>query len=166
MPKHAKLARSRAKLIKGFRILRADGCDVAFHAPVELKLPGLNIRGAKNTVRLRIASLADFIVMKAHAIAGRDKPQDSSDLCYCLGHAPAGLVSLAENWRGRLATRDVSRAMEILREKFAAPACFGPQQVVEFYHSGQPEDRAMQARRAYELVREFLNLIEPDQYRR
>jgi hypothetical protein len=32
--------------------------------------------------------------------------------------------------------------------------------VVEFYHSPQLEEREMQARRAYELVREFLKQID------
>lgn len=161
-PKEVKLARNRPKFIKNFRVLRADGCDVAFHAPVDLTLPGLNMRGAKNTVHLRIASLADFLVMKAYAIASRDKPKDSYDLCYCLDHVPGGLGILAEDWKVRLVTKDVCRAVEILREKFGDPASFGPQQVVEFYHSQQPEERAMQARRAFELVRKFLTLVEPD----
>lgn len=42
------------------------------------------ISGAANTVHLRVASLPDFLVMKAHAIGGRDKPKDVYDLCYCL----------------------------------------------------------------------------------
>jgi hypothetical protein len=161
-PKEVKLARNRPKLIKDFRVLRADGCEVAFHAPVELSLSGVNMRGVKNTVRLRIAAMADFLVMKAFAIAGRDKPKDSYDLCYCLDHVSGGLGTLAENWRRRLGAKDVCRAVEILREKFGDPASFGPQQVVEFYHSPQPEERAMQARRAFELVRKFLNLIDPN----
>jgi len=159
-PKEVKLTKNRPKFIKDFRVLQADGCGVAFHAPVEMTLPGLNVRGAKNTVRLRIASLADFLVMKAHAIAGRDKPKDSYDFCYCLNHVPGGLETLAEDWKARLADKDVSRAVEILREKFDDPASFGPRQVVDFYHSRQPEERAMQARRALELVREFLRQIE------
>ncbi|MEI6175809.1 MAG: nucleotidyl transferase AbiEii/AbiGii toxin family protein [Verrucomicrobiota bacterium] len=159
-PKDVSLKRNRTKLIKDFRVLQADGCGVAFHAPVEMPVPGINVRGAKNTVRLRIASLADFLVMKAHAIAGRDKPKDSYDFCYCLDHVPGGLGVLAEDWKARLADKDVSRAVGIIREKFEDPASFGPQQVVEFYHSQQPEEQAMQARRAFELVREFLKQID------
>jgi len=36
---------------------------------------------------------------------------------------------------------------------------FGPQQLVEFHSSSNPEEQAMQARRAYELVRDFLDMI-------
>jgi hypothetical protein len=159
-PKEVKLKKNRPKLLKDFRVLQADGCGVAFHAPVEMPLPGVNIRGDKNTVRLRLASLADFLVMKAHAIGGRDKPKDAYDFCYCLDYSPDGIGPLAADWKARLGERDISRAVEILREKFEDPSFIGPQQVVEFYHSPQPEEREMQARRAYELVREFLKQID------
>jgi len=158
-PKEVKLKKNRPKLLEEFRVLQADGCGVAFHAPVEQTISGLNVCGAKNTVRLRLASLADFIVMKAHAIGGREKPKDSYDLCYCLEHIPGGIEKLADEWKQRAREKDVARAIEILREKFADTDCFGPQQVVEFHDSPNHEEREMQARRSYELVRKLLELI-------
>lgn len=83
-------------------------------------LPGLNVRGAKNTARLRIASMADFIVMKAHAIGGRDKPKDAYDFCYCLDHAPGGIAPLAKEWKTGIEESDIKRAMAILIERFSA----------------------------------------------
>jgi len=88
-----------------------------------------------------------------------DKPKDAYDFCYCLDHSPGGIAPLAADWKARLREKDISIAVGILREKFEDPASFGPQQVLEFYHSPQPEEREMQARRAYELVREFLHQI-------
>lgn len=158
--KEVRLTKNRPKLLEDFRVLQADGCSAAFHAPVEMQIPGRNTRGAKNTVRLRLASLADFLVMKAHAIGGRDKPKDAYDFCYCLDHAPGGMTPLSASWHARRDERDVTRAMEILREKFDEPASFGPLQVVDFYHSPNQEERDMQARRAFELVKEFLGQID------
>jgi hypothetical protein len=63
---------------------------------------------------------------------------------------------LAEVWQERTPPRVLAKALGILREKFAAVNAFGPQQVVEFHNSANAEERAMQARRAYELVQEFL----------
>ncbi|MFN0079379.1 MAG: nucleotidyl transferase AbiEii/AbiGii toxin family protein [Prosthecobacter sp.] len=157
--KEVKLKRRTKKMLEGFRVLQADACGVAFHAPVSLPLTGKSVRGAKNTVCLRVASLADFMVMKAHAIAGRDKPKDSYDLCYCLENSPAGIEGLAHDWQQRLDDQVVKRAVEILRAKFASVADFGPQQVVEFHAAQDLETQAMQARRAYELVRRFLELL-------
>jgi hypothetical protein len=155
-----KLTKNRPKLLEHFRVLQADGCGAAFHAPVEMPIPGFNIQGAKNTVRLRLASLADFLIMKAHAIGGRDKPKDAYDFCYCLDHAPGGISPLAEEWKSRIGEKDVARALEILREKFQDPSFLGPQQVVDFYQSPGSEEREIQARRAFELVREFLRRVD------
>ncbi len=80
-PKEINLKKNRSNRLEGFRILQADGCRAAFHAPVERTVSGHNVRGAQNTVRLRLASVADFLVMKSHAIGGREKPKDSYDLC-------------------------------------------------------------------------------------
>ena len=158
-PRDVKLKKNKPKLLTDFRVLQADGCGAAFHAPVECRLSGQNVRGAANTVRLRVASLADFVVMKAHAIGGREKPKDSYDLCYCLEHFPGGIGKLAVDWKRRLGEKDVARAVEVLREKFATTNAFGSHQVVEFYNSSSPEERAMQARRAYELVQGLLERI-------
>jgi len=110
-------------------------------------------------VRLRVASLADFLVMKAHAIGGRDKPKDTYDLCYCLEHFPGGMMKPAADWKKRLAEKDVAKAAKILREKFATVEAFGPQQLVEFHNLPGVDEQAMLARRAYELVQQFLRLI-------
>jgi hypothetical protein len=158
-PKGVRLEKNKPKLLSGFRVLQADGCEAAFRAPIELKLSGQNVRGAKNTVQLRIVSLADFLVMKAHAIGGRDKPKDTYDLCYCLEHVAGGVEELAAGWRARRDEREVARAIRILQEKFAGVEAFGPQQLVEFHRSPDEEEQAMQARRAYELVQRFLELI-------
>jgi hypothetical protein len=97
--------------------------------------------------------------MKVHALAGRDKPKDAYDVCYCLDRYPGGLAALAAAWRKRAAEEDVKRAVKILREKFTSPESFGPAQVVEFFNSTDPDTRAMQARRAFELVQRLLNLL-------
>ena len=124
-----------------------------------MEVSGKTVRGADNKVRLRIASLPDFLVMKAHALAGRDKPKDAYDLCYCLEYVPDGMESLATAWKSRRKVKDVTRAIEILREKFASVDAFGPQQVVEFHGSADAETQAMQARRAFELMRQFLSFL-------
>jgi len=157
--KEVKLKKNNPKLLADFRVLQADGCGTAFNAPVEIELVGQTIRGAQNTVRLRVASLPDFIIMKAHALAGRDKPKDAYDICYCLTNFPGGMDALAAAWKQRAQEKDVLRAIEILREKFATLNGFGPKQVVEFLDLVGRETQEMQARRAFELVQKFLNLL-------
>jgi len=158
-PKELKMKRNKLKLLADFRVLQVEAASEAFRNPVELKLPGLNVRGAKNTVRLRVASLPDFLVMKAHAIGGRDKPKDTYDLCYCLEQFPGGMEKLAADWKQRNQEKNIAKAVEILREKFASVDAFGPQQLLEFHAATDAETQAMHARRAYELVGKFPSLL-------
>ncbi len=127
VPKEIKLQKNKPKLLPGFRALQADACATVFHAPVELSLAGKTVCGARNTVRLRVASLADFLVMKAHALAGRDKPKDAYDLCYCLEEYPGGMARLAAEWKHRRKEKNVAKAIEILTVKFASVDALGPQ---------------------------------------
>jgi len=98
--------------------------------------------------------------MKAHALAGRDKPKDAYDICYCLDHFPGGMEELAENWRGRRGEAAVMTAIKHLQEKFRSAKSYGPNQVVEFYSSLSGETADMEAQRAFQLVSAFLRLID------
>jgi hypothetical protein len=158
-PKDVRLKKNRPKLLEGFRVLQADGCGAAFHAPIEKEVSGRTVRGRVNTVRLRIASLPDFLIMKAHALGGRDKPKDAYDLCYCLEHFTGGMCVLAAAWKARLGEKDIARAVEILQEKFSDVNSFGPGQIIEFHGSIDADVQAMQARRAFEVVQAFLRLL-------
>ena len=87
-PADVKLTKNHPKLIEGFRVLQFSACASAFRGPRDVELKGFMISGAPNTVHLRVASLPNFIIMKAHAVHGRDKPKDVYDLCYCLDEYP------------------------------------------------------------------------------
>lgn len=158
-PKEVKPKKNKPKLLADFRVLQVEAASEAFRSPVELRLPGQNVRGAKNTVSIRVASLADFLVMKAHAIGGRDKPKDTYDLCYCLEQFPGGMGKLAADWKQRSKEKNIAKAVAILREKFANVDEFGPQQLAAFHAAPDGETQAMHARRAYELVQKFLSLL-------
>ena len=158
-PKEVKLKKHTPKLLADFRVLQVEAVSEAFRNPVEHKLSGQNVRGATNTVTLRVASLTDFLVMKAHAIGGRDKPKDAYDLCYCLEQFPDGMEKIAADWKQRSQEKNIAKAIEILREKFASVDGFGPQQLVEFHGEPDTEAQARDAQRAYHLVQKFLSLL-------
>ena len=149
--------RKGPRLAPDFRPLDADGCAAAFLHPERVKLVGHTISGVENRVHVLVASVADFLVMKSYALAGRDKPKDAYDICYCLDHAPDGIDALARAWRERHGDPLVAGAVEHLREKFASVTSYGPQQVAVFYDATTREERDVHARRAYELVVRFLH---------
>jgi len=155
----AKTSKNKPKLTESFRPLDASGCSAAFEHPELVVMTGKMIKGQVNRVEFRVASIADFLIMKSYALANRDKPKDAYDICFCLDHYTAGLNALAANWQRRAVRNDVVKARAILREKFAAVEAYGPRQVVEFYNATNPEEQEQQARREYELVQAFLKQI-------
>lgn len=96
--------------------------------------------------------------MKAHALGGRDKPKDVYDLCYCLDHFPHAIAIVAADWRSRRADPLVVAAIDILRQKFKNVDHYGPQQLAIFHDSTAADERAMDARRAFELIQKLLSL--------
>ncbi len=158
-PKNVRMDKNRPKLLENFRVLQAVGCEVAFRAPVAVQVSGQMLKGASNTVTVQVASVADMLVMKALALRGRDKPKDAYDLCYCLRYASGGVEALARDWRQRASDKHVRTAREILREKFVGPDSFGPRQVVEFRSASSADERAIDARTAFEIVQSFLDLL-------
>lgn len=155
-PKEVKTQKNKPKLLDGFRVLKADGCASAFHSPLSQKLKGEMVSGASNTVSLQVASVPDFLVMKAFALNGRDKPKDAYDICYCLDYYSGGITELAEAWCAQGEDKDVSKAIDFLEEKFESVNSYGPTQIVEFHNDSDAETRDEQARRAHELVQQFL----------
>ncbi len=158
-PSEVKLQKNRPKLVEDFRVLQFPACAAAFQAPVDIEIAGSMISGAKNQVHMRVASLSDLIIMKAHAMEGRDKPKDVYDLCYCLDEYPNGIEALAVDWRSRRGDKLVELAKAILSDKFRSVDYYGPQQLAVFHNSPDPDESAMHARRAYELVQKLLSLI-------
>lgn len=153
----AKTKKNRPKLTSNFRPLDAAGCATAFENPELVMVAGQMIKGKRNQVEFWVASIANFLVMKSYALSKRDKPKDAYDICYCVENYPHGIEAIAGIWKVRRKEKHITTAMAILTEKFASVDAFGPGQVVEFYNSANPDEREIQARRAYELMQMFLN---------
>lgn len=155
----APMKKNHPALMDDFRLLLFPACEVAFAHPEIVDISGPMISGATNTVRLRVAALADFLILKTHAIAGRDKPKDVYDFCFCLDEYPGGIEALAAVWRTRRGERFVNDSLAILADKFRSVDHYGPQQLAAFHQSGSPDESAMHARRAFELVQKLLTLV-------
>ncbi|MDR1192246.1 MAG: nucleotidyl transferase AbiEii/AbiGii toxin family protein [Verrucomicrobiales bacterium] len=154
-----KLKKNHPRLLENFRPIDAEGCEVAFRQPGVISITGKMMRGADNKVEINIIPIEFFVAMKAYALAGRDKPKDAYDLCYCLENYAQCESKMADLWRDSMADPHIKKAIAILREKFAQPNAYGPRQVVDFYDSANTEERAIQAQRAFQLVQRFLRAI-------
>ena len=159
-PMDVDLQRNRPKLVEGFRVLQFPECVVAFTGPEDVTLTGTMVSGAKNTVHIRVASLPDFLLMKAHAIEKRDKPKDVYDFCYCLDEAPNAYAVVSASWRERREDPIVADAIGFPTEKFQSVDHHGPQQLAVFHANVGPEEKDIWARRAYESVQELLKRLD------
>jgi Nucleotidyl transferase AbiEii toxin, Type IV TA system len=147
-------------LLKGFRPLDAAACAAAFRHPERVEIDGQMLSGVDNHVTVLVASIADFLAMKAYALAGREKPKDAYDISYSLDYVPGGVEAVARKWQEWRENKIIVGALAHLREKFPSVESYGPTQVAAFYDATSDEERRMRARRAYELVNEFLKLVD------
>ena len=151
----------RGKVLPEFRAIEADGARFALGHKQPLTFRGHMPDGRQNTITLQVASLPAFIVMKAYALDGRDKPKDAYDLYFCLRNAPGGPKGLAEALGTDQTDPEVRRAMAILASKFGSPDDFGPSTVAMFLDPAEQDERRFLARDAYALMTAFLQAMMP-----
>lgn len=126
---------------------RTVGAELVREAFVERELSGQLPDGRPNRVRLRVASVAAVVVLKALAMADRDKPNDAYALDYLLAHTAGGPLAVAEEFAALPSGDPVTQALAILAEKFESIDAYGPASVASYrgLRLGTPEADAVQA---------------------
>ncbi len=115
---------------------------------VEGRLPD----GAVDSVRIRVASVVSFLVMKGMALDDRMKEKDAWDIYYCIRNYPGGLDALAGQLKSQIGHSLVREGLTKIADHFASENHFGPRSVTEFEETADPEARAILQRDAYERV--------------
>jgi hypothetical protein len=132
MPRRARFKKNRPPLLAGFAVQRATGADVANAHFVQHELSGSMPDGRRNSVRLRVASIPAFLVMKGYAIVGRDKPKDSYDVYYAIKHFEGGVQALGDTCLPLITNPVAREAYQNIALKFAELDGYGPQTVTKF----------------------------------
>jgi hypothetical protein len=154
---YAGTARShRTQSVQDIRPRKARGCDLAFSSAAEIVLSGTLPDGGKDSVHVRVASIAPFLVMKGMAIASRLMEKDAWDIYYCLRYYPGGIQKLTREFQPILKNKLTSEALDNIAQKFASPEHVGPKHVADFEEATDPETRALLQRDAYERVHDLL----------
>jgi hypothetical protein len=135
---------------------KARGCDLAFTGAAEMTLSGTLPGGGKDSVRIRVASIAPFLVMKTMAMASRLNEKDAWDIYYCIRNFPGGIEKLAEEFRSIRKNKLTQEALVKLAEKFASPEHVGPKHVADFEEIRDPGERALRQRDAFERINALL----------
>ncbi len=129
MPRDARGDRNKKKHMKGLRVQRATGGEIALIEHVKQTLEGKMPDGRYNTVDLLVASIPALLVMKGYALVGRDKKKDAYDIYFAIRNYREGLEKLAAECR-RLSSNPVALlGYQHIAGKFVKEDAFGPQTV-------------------------------------
>jgi hypothetical protein len=142
---------------------RLDGGSILSHLRVEAEVEGTLPDGRQNRKRANVAAPGALIVLKALALANRDKAKDAYDIDYVLQYiAPkgGGPGAVADELRPFRELPVVQEAVAVLAEKFENADSYGPQGVALYrrLRLGSEDADAVQAR-AFALVQELLELL-------
>lgn len=132
MPREAKFQRNKPPLLANFAVQKADGAGVAMQSFVRHRLAGTMPDGRSNTVELRVASIPALLVMKGHALAGRDKHKDPYDVYFSVREFEGGPSALADACRPLLGDPVALKGFQHIASKFTDDAAFGPVTVRRF----------------------------------
>ncbi len=138
---------------------KVRGCDIAFDDPREVTIEGQLPGGVKDSVRVRVASIVSFLVMKGMALDERMKEKDAWDIYYCIKNFPGGHDALVEELRSHLGQALVREGLAKIAKHFASENHVGPRSVVEFEGITDTEERELLQRDAYERLSYVLNKL-------
>ncbi len=149
----------RTQKIQDVRARKARGCELAFQQAAEVRIDGTLPDGAKDSSVIRIAAIIPFLAMKGMAMASRLKEKDPWDIYYCVSNFPGGSEALAAEFKTHLPNSLIREGLRNIAEKFGSPKHFGPRSVAAFDDIGDPEERALVERDAYERVQNVLRKL-------
>lgn len=138
---------------------KVRGCDLAFNNPIEVTIEGNLPDGGRDSVRIRVASIVAFLVMKGMALDDRLKEKDAWDIYYCVQNYPGGLDALAEAVRPFLSNTLVKEGLQKIAKHFASISHLGPQSVADFEGLTEMEERELIQRDAFERVGYLLRTL-------
>jgi hypothetical protein len=149
----------RTQRVQDVRARKARGCELAFEGVEEITLSGSVPDGAKDTVKIRVASVVPFIIMKAMALHDRMKEKDAWDIVFCLRSSPGGVDALVERFRSQMGNKLVQEGLRKITDKFESPEHIGPRHVADFEEVSDHEERNRIQRDAYERVTYLLSKL-------
>ena len=149
----------RHQKIQGGLARKTRGCDLVFDNPVVVTIEGKLPDGARDTVKVRVASIVPFLVMKGMALGERLKEKDAWDIYYCIQNYPGRLDKLIAEFRPHLRHALVREGLEKIAKHFASEKHVGPRFVADFEEIIDPDERELRERDAYEKVRYLLQKL-------
>lgn len=151
----------RHQKIQDVRARKARGCDLVFSIAdgEEIIISGIRPDGYQDSVRIKVAGVVSFLVMKSMALADREKEKDAYDIYFVLKNYPGGIDRLVDKFLPHASNRLVREGLEKIAEKFASPQHIGPGFLADFEAETDPGERELLRRDAFEQVNSFLRKL-------
>jgi hypothetical protein len=140
--------------------LRLTGAELVALDYVERELIGTTLGGDEVRVRLRVAELVPFLVLKAFALDEREKDKDAYDIVWLFSAYPEGPIDAARAALGSPVVKEqvVRDAIVRLRAHFSHPEGRGPELYAFAFGGVDVVKRRALQRHAYRTVQEFLKV--------
>lgn len=142
----------RHQNVQDIKARKARGCDLAFDMYKEVTVTGTLPDGGKDTVKIRVASIVSFLVMKGMALEDRIKEKDAWDIYHCLRSYPGGLDALIDEIKSHIGNKLVREGFEKIGAKFESTEHVGPQWVADFDEIEDLDERELRVRDVFERV--------------
>jgi hypothetical protein len=152
-------SRHEHQRVQTVRPRMARGCDLAFELYEEVTVEGPLPDGAWFRTTIRVASIPAFLVMKAFALARRDKAKDAYDICFVLARCEGREAGAAAAMRPHLSHGLVREALQLLDDSFASAGHVGPKRAAAFEEEEDPEECARIQQGAFQQADEFLRIL-------
>lgn len=124
------------EIIQGMPVWRSRGVDVALDHAVEMVVAGTLPGGGDNEVRVRVAVVSAFLVMKGFALDDRKKEKDAYDIYFCLANYPGGIEGLVEEFRPLMNNGLVRESLSKTCGKFKTLDSVGPVWAAQVVRAG------------------------------
>ena len=163
-PAKPKVQGGKPPRLAKFRVIDAVGAEFALRNPRRVPLEGVMPDGRHNRVELSVTDFPAFLVMKGHALMGRDKPKDAYDIYYVCKHYTDGHDALADSCRPLLTEAIALQGFKAIRDKFRQQHGFGPDTVRDFLRTSTTDvDSDFVHRDAFAQVNAFITALQlPD----
>ncbi len=150
----------RTQRIQDVNARKARGCDLVYNSFKELEVSAALPGGGIDRVKLKIASIVPFIVMKGFAIIDRKKEKDCYDLYYCLKHYTGGVEAVIREFRSFEGNNLVRESLRNIELKFRTIDDIGPKFVADFLDVSDTDERDIIKRDVFERVQYFLKSVD------
>jgi len=146
------------EIIQGMPVWRSRGVDIALDHSMEMVVAGTLPDGGDNEVRVRVAVISAFIVMKGFALDDRKKEKDAYDIYFCLANYPGGIDALVKEFRPLMDNGLVQESLGKICGKFRTIDSIGPVWAAQVVQAAG-EDYEFARRDAFERATALLDAL-------